>query len=164
MDTRQPAGGQAKRRVGNRPPVEGHLPDVLGRGSDPAARLGSGGVHPGPAGRRAPAGAAGLGRCGHGPRRDHRQPGGPAGQGGLKAIYLSGWQVAADGNLAGQTYPDQSLYPVNSVPQMVRRINNALLRADQISWSESAKTATTATLPTGWPRSSPTPKPDSAAY
>jgi isocitrate lyase len=56
---------------------------------------------------------------------------------GLKAIYLSGWQVAADGNLAGQTYPDQSLYPVNSVPQMVRRINNALLRADQITWSES---------------------------
>ena len=56
---------------------------------------------------------------------------------GLKAIYLSGWQVAADGNLAGQTYPDQSLYPVNSVPQVVRRINNALLRADQIAWSES---------------------------
>ena len=55
---------------------------------------------------------------------------------GLQAIYLSGWQVAADGNLAGQTYPDQSLYPVNSVPQMVRRINNALLRADQIAWSE----------------------------
>jgi len=57
---------------------------------------------------------------------------------GLRAIYLSGWQVAADANLAGQTYPDQSLYPVNSVPQVVRRINNALLRADQISWSESA--------------------------
>src|SRR5712692_975057 len=56
---------------------------------------------------------------------------------GLKAIYLSGWQVAADANLAGQTYPDQSLYPVNSVPQVVRRINNALLRADQISWAES---------------------------
>ncbi|HXL93950.1 MAG TPA: isocitrate lyase [Streptosporangiaceae bacterium] len=56
---------------------------------------------------------------------------------GLQAIYLSGWQVAADGNLAGQTYPDQSLYPVNSVPQVVRRINNALLRADQITWSES---------------------------
>jgi isocitrate lyase len=55
---------------------------------------------------------------------------------GLQAIYLSGWQVAADGNLAGQTYPDQSLYPANSVPQMVRRINNALLRADQIAWSE----------------------------
>jgi isocitrate lyase len=55
---------------------------------------------------------------------------------GLRAIYLSGWQVAADGNLAGQTYPDQSLYPANSVPQMVRRINNALLRADQIAWSE----------------------------
>ncbi len=57
---------------------------------------------------------------------------------GLRAIYLSGWQVAADANLAGQTYPDQSLYPANSVPQVVRRINNALLRADQIAWSESA--------------------------
>ncbi len=56
---------------------------------------------------------------------------------GLKAIYLSGWQVAADANVAGQTYPDQSLYPVNSVPQVVRRINNALLRADQITWAES---------------------------
>ncbi|MGZ4388653.1 MAG: isocitrate lyase, partial [Gaiellaceae bacterium] len=55
---------------------------------------------------------------------------------GLKAIYLSGWQVAADANLAGETYPDQSLYPVNSVPQVVRRINNALQRADQIAWSE----------------------------
>jgi isocitrate lyase len=57
---------------------------------------------------------------------------------GLQAIYLSGWQVAADGNLSGQTYPDQSLYPVNSVPRVVRRINNALQRADQITWSESA--------------------------
>jgi len=56
---------------------------------------------------------------------------------GLRAIYLSGWQVAADANLAGQTYPDQSLYPVNSVPQVVRRINNALLRADQMSWAEN---------------------------
>ena len=56
---------------------------------------------------------------------------------GLQAIYLSGWQVAADGNLAAETYPDQSLYPANSVPQVVRRINNALLRADQITWSES---------------------------
>jgi len=51
---------------------------------------------------------------------------------GLKAIYLSGWQVAADANLSGQTYPDQSLYPANSVPAVVRRINNALLRAAQI--------------------------------
>jgi isocitrate lyase len=51
---------------------------------------------------------------------------------GLKAIYLSGWQVAADANLSGNTYPDQSLYPANSVPAVVRRINNALLRADQI--------------------------------
>jgi isocitrate/methylisocitrate lyase len=55
---------------------------------------------------------------------------------GLKAIYLSGWQVAADANLAGSTYPDQSLYPANSVPQLVRRLSNALLRADQIDWSE----------------------------
>ncbi|MGO1317909.1 MAG: isocitrate lyase/phosphoenolpyruvate mutase family protein, partial [Cellulomonadaceae bacterium] len=55
---------------------------------------------------------------------------------GLEAIYLSGWQVAADGNTSGQTYPDQSLYPVNSVPTVVRRINNALLRADEITFSE----------------------------
>lgn len=55
---------------------------------------------------------------------------------GLRAIYLSGWQVAADANLSGQTYPDQSLYPANSVPQVVRRINNALQRADQIEFSE----------------------------
>ena len=61
---------------------------------------------------------------------------------GLQAIYLSGWQVAADGNLAGHTYPDQSLYPVNSVPQMVRRINNALLRADQIAWAERSPDST----------------------
>ncbi|PTX62626.1 isocitrate lyase [Kordia periserrulae] len=51
---------------------------------------------------------------------------------GLEAIYLSGWQVAADANLAGEMYPDQSLYPANSVPQVVKRINNALLRRDQI--------------------------------
>jgi len=57
-------------------------------------------------------------------------------KGGLEAIYLSGWQVAADGNLAGQTYPDQSIYPSNSVPALVRRLNNALIRADQIEWSE----------------------------
>ena len=55
---------------------------------------------------------------------------------GLRAIYLSGWQVAADGNLAGQVYPDQSLYPANSVPAMVRRLNNALQRADQIDCTE----------------------------
>src|SRR5277367_3563459 len=55
---------------------------------------------------------------------------------GLKAIYLSGWQVAADANTAGQMYPDQSLYPVDSVPNVVRRINNALRRADQIAQSE----------------------------
>tara|TARA_B100000315_G_scaffold260459_1_gene322066 strand:+ start:3710 stop:4981 length:1272 start_codon:yes stop_codon:yes gene_type:complete len=55
---------------------------------------------------------------------------------GLKAIYLSGWQVAADANLAGQTYPDQSLYPANSVPNMARRINMALQRADHIHHSE----------------------------
>jgi isocitrate lyase len=57
---------------------------------------------------------------------------------GLKAIYLSGWQVAADANNAGQMYPDQSLYPVSSVPDVVRRINNTLQRADQIQHSEEA--------------------------
>lgn len=55
---------------------------------------------------------------------------------GLKAIYLSGWQVAADANIAGQMYPDQSLYPANSVPQVVKRINQALQRADQIDHAE----------------------------
>ncbi len=55
---------------------------------------------------------------------------------GLQAIYLSGWQVAADANVAGQTYPDQSLYPVNSVPTLVRRLNQALLRADQVDFAE----------------------------
>ena len=55
---------------------------------------------------------------------------------GLKAIYLSGWQVAADANLSGNTYPDQSLYPSNSAPALVRRLNSALLRADQIAWAE----------------------------
>ncbi len=57
---------------------------------------------------------------------------------GLKAIYLSGWQVAADANLSEQVYPDQSLYAANSVPTVVRRINNALRRADQIEWAESS--------------------------
>ena len=55
---------------------------------------------------------------------------------GLKSIYLSGWQVAGDGNLAGEVYPDQSLYPANSAPALVKRINNALRRADQIHWAE----------------------------
>ncbi|KTR86672.1 Isocitrate lyase [Leucobacter chromiiresistens] len=59
---------------------------------------------------------------------------------GLRAIYLSGWQVAADANISGHTYPDQSLYPANSVPQVVRRINNALLRADQIEHAEGIST------------------------
>src|SRR5690606_22840068 len=58
---------------------------------------------------------------------------------GLESIDLSGWQVAADANLAGQMYPDQSLYPADSVPAVVKRINNALLRADQIERAESGK-------------------------
>ncbi|MBI4501602.1 MAG: isocitrate lyase [Gemmatimonadetes bacterium] len=58
---------------------------------------------------------------------------------GLKAIYLSGWQVAADGNLAAQTYPDQSLYPSNSVPALIRRLNHALTRADQIDAAEGKR-------------------------
>ena len=56
---------------------------------------------------------------------------------GLEAIYVSGWQVAADANLSEHVYPDQSLYPVSSVPSLVRRINNALLRADQIELAEN---------------------------
>ncbi len=58
---------------------------------------------------------------------------------GLRAIYLSGWQVAGDANLAGEMYPDQSLYPANSVPAVVRRINNALQRCDQIQWMEGKR-------------------------
>src|SRR5207237_9907941 len=55
---------------------------------------------------------------------------------GLKAIYVSGWQAAANANLAAEMYPDQSLYPANSVPALIRRINNALLRADQIDHAD----------------------------
>ncbi|WP_100422313.1 isocitrate lyase [Sediminihabitans luteus] len=58
---------------------------------------------------------------------------------GLEAVYLSGWQVAGDANLSGQTYPDQSLYPANSVPAVVRRINNALLRAGQVEFAEGSE-------------------------
>jgi isocitrate lyase len=65
---------------------------------------------------------------------------------GLPAIYLSGWQVAADANLSSQTYPDQSLYPANSVPAVVRRINNALQRADQIAWAEGTPAHTMAPI------------------
>ncbi len=61
-------------------------------------------------------------------------------RGGLKSIYLSGWQVAADANTSRQTYPDQSLYPSNSVPELVKRLNNALLRADQIDRVEGTTT------------------------
>ena len=64
-------------------------------------------------------------------------------QAGVKAIYLSGWQVAADANSAGQMYPDQSLYPADSVPGVVRRINNAFQRADQIQQSEGGAGAKT---------------------
>ena len=77
---------------------------------------------------------------------------------GLKAIYLSGWQVAADANLAGQMYPDQSLYPANSVPAVVKRINQALQRADQIAHIRGRPTT-----PTGSRPSSPTRRPASAA-
>ena len=61
-------------------------------------------------------------------------------KGGLNAIYLSGWQVAGDANLAGEVYPDQGLYPVSSAPALVRRINNALKRADEIAWMEGDDT------------------------
>ncbi len=65
---------------------------------------------------------------------------------GLQAIYLSGWQVAADANLSGHTYPDMSLYPSNSVPTIVKRLNNAMLRADQIAWSEGDETRSVAPI------------------
>jgi len=71
---------------------------------------------------------------------------------GLQAIYLSGWQVAADANLSGQTYPDQSLYPANSVPSVVRRINQALLRADQIEHAEAMEKSKTNGANGGGPR------------
>src|SRR6476659_6352137 len=61
-------------------------------------------------------------------------------KGGLEAIYLSGWQVAADANLSGHMYPDQSLYPSNSVPELVRRLNRSLERADQIERLEGKPT------------------------
>ena len=80
-----------------------------------------------------------------------------AARAGLRAIYCSGWQVAADANLAGQMYPDQSLYPANSVPAVVERLNNALARLDQIESLEGRGART------GICRSSPTPKPASAA-
>ena len=73
---------------------------------------------------------------------------------GLKAIYLSGWQVAGDANGAGEMYPDQSLYPANSVPLVVERINNTFKRADQIQWSEGKIQATRVTSTTSrrsWP-------------
>jgi len=76
---------------------------------------------------------------------------------GLQAIYVSGWQVAADANLSENVYPDQSLYPVSSVPSLVRRINNALLRADQIEWPSPPPPTS------GWCPSSPMPRPASAA-
>ena len=78
---------------------------------------------------------------------------------GLKAIYLSGWQVAADANIAGEMYPDQSLYPVNSVPHgRASRINNTFTRADQIQHMEGKGDGSTSSR-----RSSPMPKPASAA-
>ena len=79
-------------------------------------------------------------------------------QAGLQAIYVSGWQVAGDANLAGQMYPDQSLYPSNSVPALVRAINSALLRADQVTRMEG-----TPGIRTGWRPSWPMPRRDSEA-
>ena len=82
---------------------------------------------------------------------------------GLKAIYLSGWQVAGDANLAGEMYPDQSLYPANSVPAVVRRINNTFTRADQIQWMEGKNPNDAATWTISL-RSLRTPRRDSAGY
>ena len=117
---------------------------VAGRGSNgptctttsSASAVGSHRAHVGAARRRATVAAAAL-------RRYVAALGALTGaqavqmvKAGLKAIYLSGWQVAADANLSGHTYPDQSLYPANSAPALVKRINNALLRADQIDSAE----------------------------
>lgn len=81
---------------------------------------------------------------------------------GIEAIYLSGWQVAADGNTSETMYPDQSLYAYDSVPTMVRRINNAFKRADEIQWSKGIESGDQAMSTTSCP-SSPTPRLDSAA-
>jgi isocitrate lyase len=82
---------------------------------------------------------------------------------GVKAIYLSGWQVAADNNEYSAMYPDQSLYPVDSVPKVVERINNAFTRADEIQWSKGTSTRATQVTSTTSHRSLPTLKPVSAA-
>jgi isocitrate lyase len=81
---------------------------------------------------------------------------------GVEAIYLSGWQVAADGNTSETMYPDQSLYAYDSVPTMVRRINNAFKRADEIQWSKEIGPGDPATSTTSCP-SWPMPRPASAA-
>ena len=82
---------------------------------------------------------------------------------GIEAIYLSGWQVAADGNTSETMYPDQSLYAYDSVPTMVRRINNAFKRADEIQWSREIGPVTRATWTTSCP-SWRMPRPVSAAF
>ena len=82
---------------------------------------------------------------------------------GVKAIYLSGWQVAADNNSAQTMYPDQSLYPVNSVPAVVSRINNAFRRADQIQWANTSARTTASTSIISRP-SWRMPRPASAAF
>ena len=118
--------------------LAGDRADLRRRGRRAPARLGRAGAH-----ARAARGRAALGAPA---ARDEPTralgalTGGQAVQmvkAGLEAIYLSGWQVAADANLGASTYPDQSLYPANSVPALVKRLNNALQRADQIDWSES---------------------------
>ena len=82
---------------------------------------------------------------------------------GLKAIYLSGWQVAADGNTSETMYPDQSLYAYDSVPTMVRRINNTFKRADEIQWKNICDGERANPIDYFSCRSSLTPKPASAA-
>ncbi|MDG5898291.1 hypothetical protein QBE70_26980 [Escherichia coli] len=82
---------------------------------------------------------------------------------GIEAVYLSGWQVAADANLAASMYPDQSLYPANSVPAVVERINNTFRRADQIQWSAGIEPAIRAMSITSC-RSSPMRRPVLAVY
>ena len=133
----QNAGSSCVHEWADRPALGGRRADLPRRGRGPAARHASRRSTPWPG-----AAPSGCGSCCTTEDYIHALgalTGNQAVQmvrAGLKAIYLSGWQVAADANLAGHTYPDQSLYPANSVPAVVRRINNALLRADQIAIAE----------------------------
>ena len=123
--------------------LAGHRAALRRRGRGAPARLGPRGAHARPARRRAAVATLLAERSRRRARRAHRRPGRAEGaRPGSRRSTCRGWQVAADANLAGQTYPDQCLYPANSVPAVVRRINNALLRADQIALGRGRRSDT----------------------